>query len=270
MPININLSIMNKLLILSAATLLAVSCGTSGKKHLVAYFSATGRTASLAQKMADIAGADIYQITPEQEYTRDDLNWSNGESRSSREMNDPEARPAIKGKIRHINRYDTLYVGFPIWWYTAPRIIDTFFEENDLKGKPVKLFATSGGTGIARAAKELAAKYPDVNFIGSKLFHGESEEEIKNFFLPEGRTLCGGYTEQREIYDEEMEMFRSVVKDSVLVITPLSVGTQVVAGMNYKFHCRYSDTSNGKAGLCEVVIYKNLQGVATLTKVEKE
>ena len=107
----------------------------SDKKILVAYFSCTGVTARAAQKLAEAAQADLYEIKPEQPYTQADLNWSNKKSRSSLEMNDPTSRPAISGKVENMEQYDTVFVGFPIWWYVAPTIINTFLESYDFSGK---------------------------------------------------------------------------------------------------------------------------------------
>lgn len=120
----------------------------SDKKILVAYFSCTGVTARAAQKLAEAAQADLYEIKPEQPYTQADLNWSNKKSRSSLEMNDPTSRPAISGKVENMEQYDTVFVGFPIWWYVAPTIINTFLESYDFSGKTVIPFATSGGSGM--------------------------------------------------------------------------------------------------------------------------
>ncbi len=111
---------------------------------LVAYFSASGTTAKLAKTLASAANAELYEIKPEIPYTDADLNWNNSKSRSSIEMNDKTFRPAISGKVENMNQYDTIYVGFPIWWYVAPTIINTFLEQYDLSGKTIIPFATSG------------------------------------------------------------------------------------------------------------------------------
>ena len=113
------------------------------QKTLVAYFSATGVTERVAKMIADVTGADLYRITPEQPYTAADLDWRNEQSRSSLEMKDPSSRPAIAGKMEDIKTYDVIYLGFPIWWYTAPTIINTFIESNDLHGISIVPFATS-------------------------------------------------------------------------------------------------------------------------------
>ena len=124
-------------------------------KKLVAYFSATGITKKVATRLAEYVGADLFEIVPEVPYTAADLDWTNKNSRSSIEMNDKSFRPAIAGKVEDISKYDVVYVGFPIWWYVAPTIINTFLECHDLSGKAVILFATSGGSGFGNTVKEL-------------------------------------------------------------------------------------------------------------------
>ena len=117
-------------------------------KTLVAYFSASGQTAKLAQTIAGVTGGDLFAITPETAYTAADLDWMDKKSRSTIEMNDPKSRPAIAGRVTDMTQYDTVFVGFPIWWYQAPRIIETFLESYDFSGKTVIPFATSGGSGM--------------------------------------------------------------------------------------------------------------------------
>ena len=129
-------------------------------KKLVAYFSASGNTASLAKKLADAAGADIYEIRPETPYTGADLNWQDKQSRSSVEMSDHSSRPALADKSANIAGYDTVYVGFPVWWYIAPTIINTFLESYDFSGKRIILFATSGGSGFGKAVENLRPSAP--------------------------------------------------------------------------------------------------------------
>ena len=121
-------------------------------KTLVAYFSASGVTEKAAQNLAKAAGADLYQIRPAVPYTGADLNWMDKKSRSSVEMNDKSSRPAIADKDAHIEQYDTIFLGFPIWWYVAPTIINTFLESYDWTGKKIVLFATSGGSGLGKSA----------------------------------------------------------------------------------------------------------------------
>ena len=129
-------------------------------KTLVAYFSASGTTARAAREIADAVGADLYEIRPAEPYSSADLNWMDKKSRSTVEMNDPASRPAIADPVRDMAQYDTVFVGFPIWWYVEPRIIDTFLERYDLSGKTVIPFATSGGSGIGKAEKSLQDHCP--------------------------------------------------------------------------------------------------------------
>ena len=129
-------------------------------KALIAYFSASGVSARVSREMADATGADLYEICPEQPYTAEDLDWMNKKSRSSLEMNDPSCRPAIARPVQDMEQYDTILIGFPIWWYVEPRIVDTFLESYDLSGKTLIPFATSGGSGIAKAEKSLKEHCP--------------------------------------------------------------------------------------------------------------
>ena len=125
------------------------------KKTLVAYFSASGVTAALAKRLADAISADLHGIQPEVPYTKADLDWTNKNSRSSVEMNDKSFRPPVANRVENIDDYDTTYVGFPIWWYVAPTIINTFLEQYDLTGKEIIPFATSGSSGMGRTNDEL-------------------------------------------------------------------------------------------------------------------
>lgn len=125
-------------------------------KTLVAYFSPTGTTKRAAQDIAKALEADLYEIRPETPYTSGDLNWMDKHSRSTVEMNDPASRPAMAGDVPDVSGYDTVFLGFPIWWYVEPKIVDTFLESCDLSGKRVIPFATSGGSGIDRAEQSLA------------------------------------------------------------------------------------------------------------------
>lgn len=124
-------------------------------KTLVVYFSASGVTAKLARTLADVVGGDLHEIQPVQPYTSADLDWTNKKSRSTIEMNNKAFRPAIKNKVEHMEQYDVIYVGFPIWWYVAPTIINTFLEQYNLEGKTIVPFATSGGSGMGKTNAEL-------------------------------------------------------------------------------------------------------------------
>lgn len=143
-------------------------------KKLVAYFSASGKTAKVADMLADAVGADIYEIRPEVPYTKADLNWMNKKSRSSVEMNDKAFRPTIADKNAKIDQYDTIFLGFPIWWYVAPTIINTFLEGYDFSGKKVILFATSGSSGFGKTVEELKVSVPaSCKIIEGKLLNGK-------------------------------------------------------------------------------------------------
>ena len=141
------------------------------KKTLVAYFSATGTTKAAAQRLAKETGADLYEIAPEVPYTSADLDWHDKQSRSTKEMQDKTSRPAIKGRCENIADYDTVWIGFPVWWYTAPTIINTFIEAHDLSGKVLNVFATSGGSGVSGSAKDLKKAYPQYNWGESRLMN---------------------------------------------------------------------------------------------------
>lgn len=124
-------------------------------KTLVAYFSATGTTARAAKNLAEVLGADTFEIAPEQSYTQADLNWNDRTSRSTVEMNDESSRPKVSGKVEDMAKYDAVFVGFPVWWYVEPRIIDTFLESYDFTGKTIVPFATSGGSGLGKAPQRM-------------------------------------------------------------------------------------------------------------------
>ena len=140
----------------------------SQKTTLVAYFSASEAhiTAQVAKTLAEAADADLFEIVPEQIYTVEDLNWKDEQSRSTIEMKDSTARPAVATKVENMAQYNTIYVGFPIWWYTAPRIINTFLEQYDLTGKTIIPFATSGGSDMGKSGEDLQkASAPNANWI---------------------------------------------------------------------------------------------------------
>ena len=141
------------------------------KKTLIVYFSATGNTKAAAQKLAQEFNADLYEITPEMPYTAADLNWRDKTSRSTQEMKDKSSRPAIKGKCENIADYDTVWIGFPVWWYTAPTIVNTFIEAHDLNGKVLNVFATSGGSPVEPCAADLKKAYPQYQWGESRLMN---------------------------------------------------------------------------------------------------
>ena len=139
-------------------------------RKLVAYFSASGVTAKLAETLSEAIGADLYAIEPEVPYTKADLNWMNQNSRSSVEMKDPASRPAIAGKRDNMDEYDTIFVGFPIWWYAAPTIINTFLESYDFAGKTIIPFATSGGSGMGKTNEKLQPSCPGAKLVEGKVW----------------------------------------------------------------------------------------------------
>ncbi len=141
-------------------------------KVLVAYFSAGGVTEKVSKKLAGAIGADVYEIKPEVKYTKADLNWMNKKSRSSVEMNDKSIRPAMISGDVDVSAFDTVCLGFPIWWYVAPTIINTFLEAYDFSGKKIILFATAGSSGFGNTAAELRPSAPDSEIIEADVLHG--------------------------------------------------------------------------------------------------
>ncbi len=183
-------------LIIIAASLMVAACANSESKTenqsenqnetkemktLVTYFSASGVTRQVATQLAEVANADLYEIVPEQLYTDADLNWRDSLSRSSVEMKDKTSRPAIKKTELKIDEYATIYVGFPIWWYTCPTIINTFMEAYDFSGKMVIPFATSGGSTIEQACNDLKAAYPKANWKEGRLLNDASKEDLEEW-----------------------------------------------------------------------------------------
>lgn len=147
-------------------------------RALVAYFSASGVTKKAAEKLAAAAGGDLFEIEPEVPYTSADLNWMDKKSRSSIEMRDKSSRPAIVKKPLDLSKYDSIFVGFPIWWYVAPAIINTFLESCDFSGKKIILFATSGGSGFGNTVRELQVSAPGAQIVEGKVLNGASAEAI--------------------------------------------------------------------------------------------
>lgn len=139
-------------------------------RKLVAYFSASGVTAKVAKTLSETIGADLYAIEPEVPYTKADLNWMDKQSRSTLEMKDESSRPAIKGRRDNIDEYDTIFVGFPVWWYVAPTIINTFLESYNLSGKTIIPFATSGSSGMGKTNEKLQPSCPNAKLIDGKVF----------------------------------------------------------------------------------------------------
>ena len=145
-------------------------------KKLVAYFSASGTTANVAKDLAKAAGADIYEIKPAVPYSRADLNWQDKQSRSSVEMSDKSSRPALADTGANIADYETIFIGFPIWWYIAPTIINSFLEAYDFSGKKIVLFATSGGSGFGKAVASLQPSAPNATIIEGAILNGRPND----------------------------------------------------------------------------------------------
>lgn len=150
----------------------------SEKRTLVAYFSVSGITERAAKELTQMMDADLYEIKPSIPYTKEDLDWMNPQSRSSLEMKDPGSRPVISTRVKDISSYDVVYIGFPIWWYVAPTIINTFLESYDFDGKTVVLFATSGGSGFGNTVKALQNSVgKSVKIVESKVLKGRWKKE---------------------------------------------------------------------------------------------
>lgn len=165
-----------------SAILLMGCCGNNNAKEmktLVAYFSATGTTEAVARDLAEVTGATLYEIKPEVRYTDADLDWRDRNSRSTIEMKDKSSRPAFVKDLEDADSYDVIYIGFPVWWYTAPTIINSFIEAYGFEGKTVIFFATSGSSGIDKANKEFAAAYPKINWKAGKTLNRATKADIK-------------------------------------------------------------------------------------------
>lgn len=145
---------------------------------VICYFSSTGTTKKVAENISNVVDADLFEIIPQEKYTQEDLDWKNKSSRTSLEMENKNSRPKIKEKL-NTSIYDTIYLGFPVWWYTAPTIINTFIEENDLSNKNIYVFVTSGGSSVEESLNNLKNKYPNLKFInGIRLTQNDSKEKI--------------------------------------------------------------------------------------------
>ena len=150
-------------------------------KTLVAYFSASGTTMDVASRLARVTDSDLFAIVPANPYTSADLNWRDKQSRSTREAADPSCRPAITSRVEHTEGYDTIFLGFPIWWYVAPAIINTFLESYDLTGKTVVLFATSGGSGMGKTASVLRASAPSAKLVDGGTLNNAGNADLEKF-----------------------------------------------------------------------------------------
>ena len=150
-------------------------------KKLVAYFSASGVTKKVAEMISEVSEYELYEIKPKQAYTKADLNWMDKNSRSSVEMKDKKSRPEIITKDIEMSDYDEIILGFPIWWYVAPTIINTFLEAYDFSGKKITLFATSGGSGFGNTVSELKPSAPNADIVEGKLLNNANKQEIENW-----------------------------------------------------------------------------------------
>ncbi len=149
-------------------------------KKLVAYFSASGATRNVASALAEVVEADLFEIKPAVPYTNEDLDWKDKNSRSSVEMHNPDSRPEVAEKLENMDEYDTIFVGFPIWWYIAPTIINTFFESYDFNGKTIVVFATSGGSGFGKTVENLKNSCPGAIIKEGMLFNsGVDKTDLK-------------------------------------------------------------------------------------------
>lgn len=150
-------------------------------KTLVAYFSTGGVTKAVAERLAKAAGADLFEIKPAVPYTRADLDWTNQKSRSSIEMSNPDSRPEIAEAVKDMDRYDRVFIGFPIWWYVAPTIINTFVESYDFSGKTLIPFATSGGSGMGKTVTVLRSLCPAADWHNGKMLNRISDQELNDW-----------------------------------------------------------------------------------------
>ena len=191
------------LLLCSVFLLSMTACGSSAPKDssasnenselsnpnkiAVVCFSGTGNTMEYAKMIADITGADLFEIIPSEEYTREDLNYRDENCRANMEQNNPDARPEIKNDLSAIKGYKTIYLGHPLWWGTNPRIIQTLLDKYDLSGATIYTFCTSGGSSIERSISDLQTLYPDLKIVTGKRLNNASEDDVKNWIdsLPE-------------------------------------------------------------------------------------
>lgn len=178
---------MKKIICLLAVVAMTVAaCGNNkpkdnGMKTLVAYFSATGTTESVAKDLAKVTGATLYEIKPEVKYTAADLDWTDKTSRSSVEMQDLSSRPAFVKDLENADKYDVIFIGFPVWWYTAPTIINSFIEAYKFEGKTVVFFATSGGSNLDKANADFKAAYPKINWVDGKVLNNVIDGDIQTW-----------------------------------------------------------------------------------------
>lgn len=148
------------------------------KKNLICYFSATGTTKNIAQTLSSLISADLFEIEPVNEYTSKDLDWNDKNSRTTIESENESIRPEVKSRVENLDNYENIIIGFPVWWYKEPSIIDTFIEENDLTHKNVYVFVTSGGSSFTGSLKHLKEKYPNINFFSGKTLNSVNSDDV--------------------------------------------------------------------------------------------
>ena len=175
------MKVISMIMVVSMMLCLPINAQEQSNKTLVAYFSVTGTTEKAAKLIVEVTSGTLCEIQPEKEYVTADLDWHDKSSRSSVEMSNAESRPALKANPENPADYDIIYIGFPIWWNSAPRIINTFIESNDFAGKVIIPFATSGGSSISNAEKELRETYPDMKWQKGQLLNGAPKEDIKKW-----------------------------------------------------------------------------------------
>lgn len=168
---------MKRTLFVMALALVALA-SPAKKKVLVSYFSASGKTEAVAQRLQKAMEADIFKIEPEAAYSEADLDYRNSNARCSVEMKDPKSRPALASKKNDVKKYDVVFIGFPIWWATAPRIINSYLESADFAGKTVILFATSGSSSIDKSCSDMKAAYPTLDWKGGRLLTNATDEDM--------------------------------------------------------------------------------------------
>ena len=175
------MKVISMIMVVSMMLCLPINAQEQSNKTLVAYFSVTGTTEKAAKLIVEVTSGTLCEIQPEKEYVTADLDWHDKSSRSSVEMSNAESRPALKSKPENLADYDIIYIGFPIWWNSAPRIINTFIESNDFAGKTIIPFATSGSSSISNAEKELRETYSGLKWQKGRLLNGATKEDIKKW-----------------------------------------------------------------------------------------
>lgn len=171
---------MRKSMIMALLVMMVTACAAKDPKVLITYFSPTGTTKALAQDLSKATGADLFEIEGAQPYTTDDVNLGNREARAFKEMADKALRPELKGKPENLKDYDVVYIGFPIWGDAAPNIINTFIEQNDLKGKTVIIFSTSGSSNLTNSYNKLKQQYADLNLVEGTTLKRNPTQEIRD------------------------------------------------------------------------------------------